>query len=135
MSILKYTVLYEYVLFCFVLRFFISILLCCFRFMIFLLIFLVFQVELRADLSTTLFRLLDATERQCLVLRYGLEDGVPRSATDTARVMNYRHPESVRTEQGGWKGLAPLVRLKDVCVGFVVMHVFFVSWRGTNLFS
>lgn len=53
------------------------------------------QVSLREDLKDALFRLLDATERQCLVLRYGLQDGVPKSVEETAEIMEFSDPDDV----------------------------------------
>lgn len=49
------------------------------------------QRALRVDLGSALSRLLDSEERQCLVLRYGLEDGVPKTIEETARVMNIKN--------------------------------------------
>lgn len=43
--------------------------------------------ELRTDLSTALSRLLDDREKQCLVLRYGLEDGVTKTEQEVGRIM------------------------------------------------
>lgn len=45
------------------------------------------QRELRADLSTALSRLLDDREKECLVLRYGLKDGIPKTLQETSRIM------------------------------------------------
>ena len=54
------------------------------------------QISLREDLRYALFRLLDATERQCLVLRYGLQDGAPKSVEETAEIMEFCDPDDVR---------------------------------------
>lgn len=53
------------------------------------------QVSLREDLSSAFVRLLDATERECLVLRYGLHDGVTNSIEETAEIMDFCDPDDV----------------------------------------
>lgn len=53
------------------------------------------QVSLREDLSNAFLRLLDATERECLVLRYGLLDGVPKSVEQTAEIMDFCDSDDV----------------------------------------
>lgn len=53
------------------------------------------QWDLREDLASALSRLLDERERHAIVLRYGLEDGFPRSYQEMARVMGH-HVNKVR---------------------------------------
>lgn len=55
----------------------------------------VLQLSLREDLSNAFFRLLDATERECLVLRYGLQDGVSKSVEETAEIMDFCDSDDV----------------------------------------
>ncbi|CAM9698165.1 unnamed protein product [Scytosiphon promiscuus] len=56
----------------------------------------VLQLSLRDDLSNAFVRLLDATERECLVLRYGLHDGVTNTIEQTAEIMDFCDPDDVR---------------------------------------
>lgn len=50
---------------------------------------------MREDISNAFVRLLDATERECLVLRYGLHDGVTNSIEETAEIMDFCDPDDV----------------------------------------
>ncbi|CAM9755275.1 unnamed protein product, partial [Ectocarpus fasciculatus] len=71
----------------------------------------VLQSSLRGDLSSAFVRLLDATERECLVLRYGLHDGVTNSIEQTAAIMDFCDPDDVRiiTTQA-------MAKLRDGCL-------------------
>ncbi|CAN0197566.1 unnamed protein product [Ectocarpus sp. 6 AP-2014] len=71
----------------------------------------VIQSSLRGDLSSAFVRLLDATERECLVLRYGLHDGVTNSIEQTAAIMDFCDPDDVRiiTTQA-------MAKLRDGCL-------------------
>lgn len=96
------------------------------------------QVSLREDLKDALFRLLDATERQCLVLRYGLQDGVPKSVEETAEIMEFSDSDDVSFSSARRAGqrfshrMATPVRLRlvDRCRGWSCcsLGVFFISF-------